>query len=161
MRRRDAGITIVEVAAAVTLIAIVIALLIPAFARSARFDHVLACQGNLRALHQASSQAPAPGADQLGSAYWVRLTKTSPPLITGQQLRCPLVQLPEAPECQYLGPASDPAKLDAKEPVGCDNPNNHSEDGGQGGNVLLKSGEVVTDHTGIWLGAVRSGKCRP
>jgi len=57
--------------------------------------------------------------------------------------------------------AGDPAKLDAKDPIGCDMPQSHSEDGGQGGNVLLKSGEVVTDHTGIWAGATRSGKCRP
>jgi hypothetical protein len=161
MRRRDAGITIVEVAAAVTLVGIVLALLLPAWVRSARFEKVLACQENLRALHHASSTAPAPGADHLGSAYWVRLTKTSPPLVSEKTLRCPLVQQPEAPECQYLGPASDPAKSEAKEPIGCDATHNHSEDGGQGGNVLLKSGEVVTDHTGIWLGATRSGKCRP
>jgi hypothetical protein len=54
-----------------------------------------------------------------------------------------------------------PAKLDAKDPIGCDQPLSHSENGGQGGNILLKSGEVVTDHTGIWFGAARSGKCRP
>ena len=161
MRRRDAGITIVEVAAAITIVGIIVALLVPAWMRSARFEKVLACQGNLRTLHQAASKAPAPGADELGRAYWVRLTKTSPPLVSAETLRCPLVHHPEAPACQYFGPTSDPAKFDAKDPIGCDMPPNHSEDGGQGGNILLKSGEVVTDHTGIWLGATRSGKCRP
>ena len=161
MRRRDAGITIVEVAAAITIVGIIVALLVPAWMRSARFEKVLACQGNLRALHHAASQAPPPGADELGRAYWVRLTKTSPPLVAAETLRCPLVHHPDAPACQYFGPPSDPAKLDAKDPVGCDFPLSHSEDGGQGGNILLKSGEVVTDHTGIWGGATRSGKCRP
>jgi hypothetical protein len=161
MRRRDAGITIVEVAAAVTLLAIAVALVVPAWHRSARFQKVLACQENLRALYQARSKAPPPGVNDLGSAYWVRLTKTSPPLVAAETLRCPLLHLPEAPACQYFGPASDPAKLDAKDPIGCDLPPSHSDDGSQGGNVLLNSGEVVTDHTGIWLGSTRGGKCRP
>lgn len=159
MRRRDAGITIVEVTAAITIVGIVIALLVPAWVRSARFDKVLGCQGNLRTLHQA--KAAPPGPDEFGGAYWVRLTKTSPPLVAADALRCPLFQLPDAPACQYLGPAADPSKLDAKDPLGSDLEHNHSSDGKQGGNVLLNSGEVVTDHTGIWGGATRSGKCRP
>ena len=161
MRRNDAGITIVEVAAAITILGILIALLVPALQNSSRFDQVLACQGNLRALHQAQSKAPPPETQDLGSAYWTRLTRTSPPLVTAETLRCPLLNLPQAPECHYFGPPSDPAKLDAKDPIGCDLPINHSADGAQGGNILLRSGEVVTDHTGIWLGATRAGKCRP
>lgn len=161
MRRRDAGITIVEVTAAITIVGIVIALLIPAWSRSARFDKVLGCQGHLRALYQAKGKAAPPGPDDFGGAYWVRLTKTSPPLVAADVLRCPLLELPDAPACQYLGPAADPSKFDPKDPLGSDLERNHSSDGKQGGNVLLINGEVVTDHTGIWGGATRSGKLRP
>lgn len=159
--RRNAGVTIVEVAAAVTIVGIIIAILIPIWNRSARFEKVLACQGNLRTLHQASQKAPAPRAEEFGSAYWVRLTKASPPLVEESALRCPLFHGPDAPACQYLGPSQHPEKIDPKDPLGCDLERNHSDDGKQGGNVLLKSGEVVTDHTGIWGGATRQGKCRP
>lgn len=161
MRRHDAGVTIVEITAAITVVGIAVALLIPAWIRSSRFDKVLACQGNLRTLHQAQAKAPPPGPEDFGRAYWVRLTKTSPPLVQPTALRCPLVHAADAPPCQYLGPATDPSKFDGKDPIGCDMEYNHSADGKQGGNVLLKSGEVVTDHTGIWGGATRQGKCRP
>jgi hypothetical protein len=157
--RRDAGITIVEVTAAVTIVGIVIAILIPAWNHSARYDQVLACQANLKSLYQASQKAPS--SDELGGAYWVRLTKTSPPLVDASTLRCPFVTAANAPPCHYLGPAQHPDKLDAKDPLGSDFERNHSDDVKQGGNVLLKSGEVVTDHTGIWGGATRQGKCRP
>ena len=157
----EGGVTIVEVTAAITIVGIVISLLIPACSRSARFDKVLACQGNLKSLHQAQRKAAPPGPDEFGSAYWVRLTKTSPPLVAASALRCPLQGAPESPACHYLGPSKDPAGADAKDPIGCDLPHNHSADEKQGGNVLMKSGEVVTDHTGIWGGALRQGKCRP
>lgn len=159
MRRRGAGITLVEITAAVTLLGIVIALLIPAVSRGNRIEKVLACQGNLRAMHQAQLQAPAPGPKQLGSVYWLRLAETKPPLLSADRLHCPLVEDP-AP-CDYFGPGADPAALQPKDALGCDNPRNHSDDGKQGGNVLLKSGEVLTDHTAIWAGAARQGKCRP
>ena len=44
---------------------------------------------------------------------------------------------------------------------GCDLERNHSDDAKKGGNILLKNGEVRTDHMGIWSTAIRSGKCRP
>lgn len=159
--RRDAGITIVEVAAAVTIVGIAIALLIPAMNRSSRYDQVLACQANLKKLHEASLKAPPPNPTELGGAYWIRLTKTTPPLVEASVLRCPLVHAADAPACQYLGPAQHPDKIGDKEPLGSDYERNHSDDVKQGGNVLLKSGAVVTDHTGLWGGATRHGKCRP
>ena len=67
----------------------------------------------------------------------------------------------DAPPCHYYGPAGDLSKYDDKDPIGCDMERNHSDDGKQGGNVLLRSGAVTTDHTGIWGTAMRSGKCRP
>lgn len=161
MRRRQAGITLVEVAAAVTLAGVVVAILIPAMARSSRLDKVLACRANLKTLHQAQEKAPQPGAKDYGRAYWERLAAGASPLVSPETLRCPLVHHADAPPCHYFGPPGDVSKIDAKDPIGCDMEHNHSDDGKEGGNVLLKSGEVVTDHSGVWATAVRFGKCRP
>lgn len=161
MRRRESGVTLVEVAAAVTLVGILLALLIPAWMRGRRFEKVLACEGHFHALYTAQAKAPAAGPTELGSQYWVRLTKSAPPLVESDSLRCPLADPLESPACQYLGPAINPAQASPKEPIGCDLEHNHSEDGKEGGNVLMKSGEVVTDHTGVWINALRGGKCRP
>lgn len=160
MRRRDAGITLVEVTAAVTVVGIILALLIPAISRGSRLEKIMRCRDHLKTMHAAQLKAPA-DARFLGSAYWMRLAKSDPPLIQPEFLRCPLVDAPEQLVCHYMGPASNPAELKDKDPLGCDYPQNHSDDGKQGGNVLLKSGEVVTDHTGVWAGAGRQGKCRP
>jgi hypothetical protein len=161
MSRRDTGITLVEVAAAVTLAGIVIALLVPVISRSARFQRVLECEGHLHAMYVAQSKAPPPDATQTGSAYWTRLTQTNPPLLPKETLRCPLSDTAGAPASDYLGPCEDPAKAGAKEPIGCDREYNHSDDGREGGNVLLKSGDVVTDRSGVWVSAIRQNKCRP
>jgi hypothetical protein len=159
MRRRDAGITLVEVTAALTLVAVVVALIIPAVSRGSRIEKVIACQGHLRTMFQAQLQAPVHGPNQLGSAYWTRLAEAKPPLLAPEVLHCPVVE--KSAPCDYLGPSFDPATLKDKDQLGCDSGFNHSDDGKQGGNVLLKSGEVLTDHTAIWAGAARQGKCRP
>ena len=161
MRRRNAGITLVEVTAAITIVGIVLALLVPAMTRSSRIDDVLACRSHLKTLYEAQLKAPAPGPKEYGRAYWERLAKSTPPLVTADALRCPLNDEPDAPACHYYGPAGDFSKFADKDPIGCDMDRNHSDDGKQGGNVLLKSGAVVTDHTGVWGTALRSGKCRP
>jgi hypothetical protein len=161
MRRRDAGITLVEVAAGITLVGIVVALLVPVLSHSARFQRVQECESHLHAMYAAASKAPPPGPKEIGSAYWTRLTETTPPLLSKETLRCPLVDTADAAASHYLGPCEDPAKAGAKEPIGCDAEHNHSDDGKEGGNVLLKSGEVVTDRTGVWFSATRQNKCRP
>ena len=161
MRRRDSGITLVEATAAILMAGIVLALLLPAFATSSRIETVFVCRGHLKTLYDAQVKAPPAGPKEFGRAYWTRLAQTTPPLVTPDTLRCPFVQAPDAPPCQYLGPAEDVSKRADKDPIGCDMEHNHSEDGKKGGNVLLKTGEVRTDHTGIWGAATRSGKCRP
>jgi hypothetical protein len=161
MRRRDAGITLVEATAAITLVGIVLALLVPAFSHSSRIDDVMTCRAHLKTLYDAQVKAPAPGPKEFGRAYWLRLAQSSPPLVTADALRCPFVVAPDAPPCHYYGPAEEVSKRADKDPIGCDMEHNHGEDGKKGGNILLKSGEVKTDHTGIWGTAIRSGKCRP
>lgn len=161
MRARERGVTIVEILAGLTILGIVVSLLTPALLRGSRHEKILACGGHLKTLHQASASAPPAGPRDIGRVYWIRLARTNPPLVAAEVLRCPFVEAPEAPACQYFGPGNDLAKLEAKDPIGCDMELSHSEDGKEGGNVLLKSGEVVTDHTGVWGSATRGGKCRP
>src|SRR6185503_18568626 len=128
MRRRDAGMTLVEVTAAITIVGIILALLIPAFARSSRINDVLACRGHLKTLYEAQLKAPAPGPKEFGRAYWERLATSTPPLVTRDALRCPLVDAPDAPPCHYYGTAGDLSRYADKDPIGCDMDRNHSDD---------------------------------
>lgn len=162
MRRHDAGITLAEILVAVTVVAILLALLVPIQARAARYKTVMECQEHLHAMNRALAQAPPDKNQEIGRAYWVRLTRLTPPLLAPDALKCPFVgSAPDAPFCQYLGPAGDVDKLPANAPIGCDMDTNHSEDRRQGGNLLLKNGEVVNDNTALWATTVQTGKCRP
>lgn len=165
------GFTLVELLVVVVVLAVIASLIIPPIARSFRHDKVRACADNFRKLHVAQQTYISlhPGVPHpLGMAYWVALTRTSPPLIEPSQreiLTCPVLGDPDAGDCQYLGPAADAGSLGPTDPLGCDLVLNHSETGAEGGNVLLKSGAVVTDNTrdtsGVWGSAVFGSKCRP
>ncbi|HZE98648.1 MAG TPA: type II secretion system protein [Planctomycetota bacterium] len=161
MRHREAGITLVEIVAAVTIIGILSALLIPLSIKAGRYENLKLCQDNLRTLYAAQAKAPPTPTQEYGRAYWVRLTQMQPPLLSPDRLRCPFVDGADAPFCQYFGPAGDIVKYDAKDPIGCDMELSHSDDGRQGGSVVLKNGDVVTDHTGAWGSAQHGGRCRP
>jgi hypothetical protein len=161
MRRREAGITLVEVMAALTIVGIVLALVLTVQAKAARYSVLMKCQDHLHTLYEAQAKVPPTKVQELGRAYWVRLTQTAPPLITPEVLKCPFVEEPGAPFCQYFGPSGEIAQLEPKDPIGCDMDQNHSEDRKQGGNLLLKSGEVVTDHTSLWSTTIQMGRVRP
>jgi len=153
--------TLVEISAAVVIVAIVVSILTPVLVRAGRLERLQACQGHLHAMYEAQAKAPPAPTQEVGRAYWVRLTQTKPPLIDPSILKCPFVEGPDVPFCQYYGPAGDISKVDPKDPIGSDMVSNHSEDGKQGGNVLLKSGSVVTDHTGAWGRAIGDRKVSP
>ena len=112
-------------------------------------------------MYEAQAKAPPTPIQEVGRAYWVRLTQTKPALLDPSILKCPFVEAPDAPFCQYYGPLGEVAKSDPNDPIGCDLILSHSDDGKQGGNVLLKSGSVVTDHTGAWAAALSGRKCGP
>lgn len=116
-----------------------LALLIPAYVRSGRHAKLVHCQENLRQLHRAQQGAKKDPA-KLGMSYWTQLG------VGPEILRCPFVSGQVARPCDYLGPRSDPAGLDAGDAIGCDIPENHDERGRMGGNVLYKSGEVRALH---------------
>jgi hypothetical protein len=92
----------------------------------------------------------------------VRLTRTTPPLLTPEALKCPFVEAsPEAPFCQYFGPSGDVGALAPNDPIGSDADTNHSPHRREGGNILMKSGEVVNDNASLWATTVQTGKVRP
>jgi len=161
MRRREAGITLVEIAAAVVVVSIIVAILVPVLLRAGRLGRLQTCQGHLHAMFEAQAKAPPTKIQEHGRGYWVRLTQTQPPLLDASILKCPFVDAPDAPYCQYYGPTEEVDNVDPKDPIGCDMETNHSEDGKQGGNVLLKSGAVVTDNRGPWGAAISGRKCSP
>jgi hypothetical protein len=161
MTRRDSGITLVEILAVVTVAAILLAILIPVHAKASRYKTVMECQDHLHTMDQARAKAPPSKVQEIGRAFWVRLTQATPPLVSPDVLKCPFVDPATGPFCQYLGPSGEIEKLDAKDPIGCDMELNHSEDRKQGGNLLLKNGQVVNDFQSLWATTVQTGKCRP
>src|SRR5262249_3941298 len=116
MNRREAGITLVEVVAILTVLGILLALLVPMGGKAARYDKIKECESHLKALYSAQAKAPASPVQEIGRAYWVRLTQTQPPLVTPDLLRCPFVDSPEAPFCQYFGPGGVIAQYADKDP---------------------------------------------
>jgi hypothetical protein len=168
-RRRGAGFTLVELLVAIVGVIIVISLLVPCFARASRQEKVEACRSRLKEMHRAMSvcyegkPVPPPEKVPQGSAFWTQFARMAPPLLANEALRCPLAEVPAAPDCDYRGPGGFFAKLGEREPLGCDHNQNHSPDGREGGNVLLRSGEVITEDNsqegGLWGIALQN--CRP
>lgn len=161
MSRRDAGITLVEILGAVTVVLILLTILIPIHSKAGRYKTVMECQDHLHTLYEAQAKAPPTKEQEIGRAYWIRLTQGTPPLVTPDVLKCPFVPSDAAPFCQYLGPSGEIQKLDPKDPIGCDMELNHSENHKQGGNLLLKNGQVVNDYQSLWATTIQSEKCRP
>ncbi len=158
------GITLVEIVVAVVALAVLAMLFLPPLARALRHKKVEACAANLRTLHRAQAEYAArhPAAPSgMGRAFWTRLSGENPPLVDDSVYACPVYGAPKRNKCQYLGPGGDAARLLETDPLGCDEIFNHSPNGREGGNVLLKSGAVRTDNEGFWRSCIHEGKCRP
>lgn len=100
---------------------------------------------------------------QTGSAFWLGLSRTSPPLIDDQEpeswklFSCPVMNRVLPPgETDYRGPKVDVNTLQEDDPIGADKEGNHGP--GKGGCVLLKSGEVkvVEADDPLWLRAAET-----
>jgi type II secretory pathway pseudopilin PulG len=155
------GWTLVEALVVAIVLLVAAALVIPAVGQVSRREKVVRCIGALQALHRAQAAA-GPAEGKLGMDYWRRLASGPNAALAPSALRCPLGERLDGPDCHYMGPRSDPAPLNPLQPIGCDLETNHSPNMRQGGNVLLKSGEVSTEKGdgGLWLDA-RTKYCRP
>lgn len=152
---RRAGFTLVELLAAGMAVLVAVCLFVPVLTAGSRSARIEDCASRLKTLHQAA--ASLPGEAPAGRAYWTRLV---PGKVEAGKLRCPLADEHPLEDSDYLGPAKTEGKFDGEHPLGCDVSTNHSPDGKQGGNVLLRSGRVVTDHTLLWRSAIH-GDCKP
>lgn len=141
--RSTSGMTLAGILVILSAAILLLALLIPLRSFSERHERLLECRGRLQALHRAQADDRAATASPpLGAAYWARLAAPPLSLVDAATLRCPLHSL-ERP-CDYRGPARPPAGLPAAAALGSDDSINHDVHGRMGGNVLRKSGDVVT-----------------
>jgi len=78
-----------------------------------------------------------------GDHLWTDLSKTDPPLIAAAEiLRCPVRHEDfESGQTDYRGPLEDATRLKPDAPLGADKVGNHGAE--EGGNVLLKSGNIL------------------
>jgi hypothetical protein len=138
------------------------AILLPIASRAARYDHLKLCADNLRTLHRAQSDPKAAwtGAQPTGAAYWTRLAEGPAPLVEKSALLCPLAEPAPGRTCDYRGPAREVGPLLPDAAIGCDDEENHGPHGRNGGNVLRKSGAVLTDDGQVWKDALNLHSAR-
>jgi type II secretory pathway pseudopilin PulG len=128
------------------VLAILAALLLPAIAKATERAKVVACANNLRQLWmmQQTYATQFGGREkdfptETGSAFWLKLTRTTPPLLDESEadvLLCPCRE--PGRKCDYAGPSRPVKSLQSGDPVGADLQGNHPS----GGNVLRKDGSI-------------------
>jgi hypothetical protein len=145
--RQDRGITSVELIILIVVLGLASAVTVPALLRGSRNAVVARCEANLKALGEAVAASP-PGAPDKGEAYWERLAASAK--LNPEVLVCPLSGR------RYRGPSEDPSRLPPNGIVGGDAPGSHGP--GEGGHVLLKSGEVraCRERDPLWRAAADS-----
>lgn len=144
-----AGIGLLVAGGGVVLLTVLAALLLPAYTKSISRARAASCANNLRQLWTLQSiyASQFGGPDKLmpgetGSEFWLKLTRTSPPLLDASELEvliCPLKDPPSGAKCDYLGPGRPVSELKGEDPVGSDRPGNHAKSG----NLLRKAGDVT------------------
>ena len=137
--RSDRGLTAVELVVVIMVVGIGAAVTVPALFRGGRNDQLARCEANLRELWKADVTRPKGMPFEPGASYWGVIVKDL------DVLTCPLSN-----RARYRGPAADPARLRPLDPIGADAPDSHGP--GEGGNVLLKTGEVRAsrERDGLW-----------
>ena len=152
------------VIALTALVAIFSAMVITSYLRSNRNSRVTSCVSNLSqlwkmqwnyAVHFGGPDKRMP--TETGGAFWLVLRRTDPPLIDDMLLTifsCPVKgRRPLRDATDFRGPHIDvnSTKIGDGDPVGADKIGNHGS--GKGGNVIRKSGDVITvpEDDPFWL----------
>jgi hypothetical protein len=126
--------------------AMIAAFLIPAWFKMRRDAKMTGCAGNLLQLWRLAEQYSVRHGtfpDAKGGDFWRGLTD-EPRLLTCRMLD------PAPGRLDYRGPARDVGTCEPNVPVGADHPGNHGDR--RGGNVLRRSGEVLTvlENDPVW-----------
>lgn len=147
MNRR--GLTCLEIIVVVAVLAVLAGLLLPTGTNSIRNAKTTQCCNHLAQLWKMQYNYSAQfGGKQkrmpaeTGDAFWLTLSRPPTVLIDSTLMEiysCPLEGAEDG--CDYRGPAEDVNQYGDRDPVGADVDGNHGE---SGGNVLRKSGDVVT-----------------
>ncbi len=154
---------------------VVVAILLPCLAATAlptlsaahREDRAGRCATHLATLWQAQhaymiqfggSSKTMPS--ETGDAFWLKLTKTEPPLVPPKDhrlLQCPVEDVDDD-GCDFRGPAFDVNMMGDGDIVGADVDGNHGV--GRGGTILRKSGDVgrVLESDRLWESAAAATK---
>jgi len=152
------GFTLVELLVVIVIIGILAGLLLPAIINALIEARVTSCQNNLAQLYRMSQIYQArykgrwPAAE--GSAFWLALQKTSPPLIEesfSDIFSCPVKGEIVGPgTTDYRGPAGSLSKFELGDPIGGDILGNHGEK--YGINVVRLAGDVQKVYRGdpLW-----------
>jgi hypothetical protein len=136
----------------VLVVAVIAGLLVPAIVEAKAKVRITSCASNLRHMYTMQmTYAMQFGGEtkeyptETGSAFWLKLTKTTPPLLDKdvvEILLCPVLGTTALGTCEYLGPSQAYKSIAGGDPVGADRKANHQRYGG--GNILRKSGDVLS-----------------
>jgi hypothetical protein len=141
---------------------------VPVLAQARRQSRLRECANNLGLLwkmqwvNKCQFSSRKPFLRNPGKEFWLALSKTSPPLIdvsVAEVYSCPVRGGGRPGETHYLGPRVDVNTLSDGDPVGCDEPFNHSPDGSEGGHVLRKSGDLMEVSGPDWLRFFEEKQC--
>ena len=159
---RNRGWSLAELLALIVMVLVLAALLLPAVSCASREDRMLDCVNNLSQMWKMQhtymskfgGRMKAMPVETCG-AFWLKLQTTSPPLVDPTQsdlFACPLEgNSNSAGSTDYRGPSSNVNTFMDGDPVGSDRQGNHGTN--QGGNVLRKSGDIVTvpNTDALWI----------